>query len=96
MDYLLTVFNIAYEVHTFFIALVPSEVPLDQEDPGRIGMLVSRYISMEDRHTSELKTLNGIGVGTEAGGVYICIADNNRTTSSENITISIKGLSHTF
>ncbi len=62
-------------------------------------MLVSRPIEAEEadgRQSSELKTLNGIGVGAEADGVYVCIAENNRTAGSRNISVAIRGLWSSF
>ncbi len=84
----------------YCVVPVPSEVPLHQEDTGRIGLLVQLEESMEvgnntgdmeTRHTSELKTLEGIGIKMEADGLYICLADNNRTTRNTNITINTTG-----
>lgn len=54
-------------------------------------MLVSTF-NMEGRHTSELKTLDGIGVNPEAGGLYVCIAENNRTASNESIAVNVIGM----
>ncbi len=87
------------EVCTYCVDPVPEAVPLGQEDATRIGMLVSRPIEAEEadgHQSSELKTMNGIGVGAEADGVYVCIAENNRTAGSRNISIDIRGLWSTF
>lgn len=78
---------------------MPSEVPLAEQNSVFIGTLVARDFSEMSNstenagnHASELKTLSNIGVKLEAGGEYVCIANNSRATSRATITLQIKGL----